>query len=84
MTGTAQVWRQFGDGPLSRITSNGSTSCSWSSCCYLLTTVPGLLPLLLLDRDPRQPATGRGLFTPAGRPGDLRQGPRPCATSAST
>lgn len=51
MSGTAQVWRQFGDGPLSRITSRVYILLV-VELLLLLTTVPGLLPLLLLGRDP--------------------------------
>ncbi|MEU5963925.1 DUF624 domain-containing protein [Micromonospora parva] len=51
MSGTAQTWRQFGDGPLSRITSRVYILLV-VELLLLLTTVPGLLPLLLLDRDP--------------------------------
>ncbi|MEV1072207.1 DUF624 domain-containing protein [Micromonospora parva] len=51
MSGAAQTWRQFGDGPLSRITSRVYILLV-VELLLLLTTVPGLLPLLLLDRDP--------------------------------
>lgn len=51
MSGAAQTWRQFGDGPLSRITSRVYILLV-VELLLLLTTVPGLLPLLLLGRDP--------------------------------
>ena len=46
----AQTWRQFGDGPLSRITSRVYILLV-VELLLLLTTLPGLLPLLLLGRD---------------------------------
>ncbi|MEU4551750.1 uncharacterized protein DUF624 [Micromonospora violae] len=51
MSGAAQAWRQFGDGPLSRITSRVYILLV-VELLLLLTTLPGLLPLLLLGRDP--------------------------------
>ncbi|MGW3888035.1 DUF624 domain-containing protein [Micromonospora chokoriensis] len=51
MSGAAQTWRQFGDGPLSRITSRVYILLV-VELLLLLTTVPGLLPLLVLGRDP--------------------------------
>ncbi|MET8318394.1 DUF624 domain-containing protein [Micromonospora sp. NPDC005189] len=45
------AWRQFGDGPLSRITSRVYILLA-VELLLLLTTLPGLLPLLLLGRDP--------------------------------
>ncbi|GLZ61459.1 hypothetical protein Misp05_50350 [Micromonospora sp. NBRC 107095] len=51
VSGAAQTWRQFGDGPLSRITSRVYILLA-VELLLLLTTVPGLLPLLLLGRDP--------------------------------
>ncbi|MEU7800074.1 DUF624 domain-containing protein [Micromonospora arborensis] len=51
MSGSAQAWRQFGDGPLSRITSRVYILLV-VELLLLLTTLPGLLPLLLLSRDP--------------------------------
>ncbi|WP_433308459.1 DUF624 domain-containing protein [Micromonospora sp. CA-269861] len=51
MGGAAQTWRQFGDGPLSRITSRVYILLV-VELLLLLTTVPALLPLLLLGRDP--------------------------------
>ncbi|MFI6781558.1 DUF624 domain-containing protein [Micromonospora sp. NPDC050276] len=50
MTGAAQTWRQFGDGPLSRITSRVYILLV-VELLLLLTTLPTLLPLLLLGRD---------------------------------
>ncbi|MET7672655.1 DUF624 domain-containing protein [Micromonospora luteifusca] len=50
MSGSAQAWRQFGDGPLSRITSRVYILLV-VELLLLLTTLPGLLPLLLLSRD---------------------------------
>ncbi|MFG2049255.1 DUF624 domain-containing protein [Micromonospora sp. NPDC048935] len=47
----ARTWRQFGDGPLSRITSRVYILLV-VELLLLLTTLPGLLPLLLLGRDP--------------------------------
>lgn len=51
MSGAAQAWRQFGDGPLSRVTSRVYILLV-VELLLLLTTLPGLLPLLLLGRDP--------------------------------
>ncbi|PYC70770.1 hypothetical protein C7C45_12820 [Micromonospora arborensis] len=51
MSGSAQAWRQFGDGPLSRVTSRVYILLV-VELLLLLTTLPGLLPLLLLRRDP--------------------------------
>jgi uncharacterized membrane protein YesL len=51
VSGTAQSGRQFGDGPLSRVTSRVYTLLV-VELLLLLTTLPGLLPLLLLSRDP--------------------------------
>ncbi|MEU7589245.1 DUF624 domain-containing protein [Micromonospora sp. NPDC049230] len=48
---TTRTWRQFGDGPLSRITSRVYILLV-VELLLLLTTLPGLLPLLLLGRDP--------------------------------
>ncbi|MGC4812691.1 DUF624 domain-containing protein [Micromonospora sp. DT228] len=46
----ARTWRQFGDGPLSRITSRVYILLV-VELLMLLTTLPGLLPMLLLGRD---------------------------------
>ncbi|MDG4810533.1 DUF624 domain-containing protein [Micromonospora sp. WMMD1120] len=51
MSGAAQAWRQFGDGPLSRITARVHILLV-VELLLLLTTVPALLPVLLLGRDP--------------------------------
>ncbi|MGW5557116.1 DUF624 domain-containing protein [Micromonospora sp. NPDC003944] len=50
MSGVSQTWRQFGDGPLSRITSRVYILLVLE-LLLLLTTVPALLPLLVLGRD---------------------------------
>ena len=50
MSGAAQTWRQFGDGPLSRVTSRVYILLV-VELLLLLTTLPGLLPLVLLGRD---------------------------------
>ncbi|MET8231784.1 DUF624 domain-containing protein [Micromonospora sp. NPDC005298] len=50
MSGAGHAWRQFGDGPLSRATSRIYILLV-VELLLLLTTLPGLLPLLLLDRD---------------------------------
>lgn len=50
MSGASQTWRQFGDGPLSRITSRVYILLVLE-VLLLLTTVPALLPLLVLGRD---------------------------------
>ncbi|MBM0233846.1 DUF624 domain-containing protein [Micromonospora sp. STR1_7] len=47
----AHAWRQFGDGPLSRAASRVYILLV-VELLFLLTTLPGLLPLLLLGRDP--------------------------------
>ncbi|MEU1245037.1 DUF624 domain-containing protein [Micromonospora parva] len=65
MSGAAQTWRQFGDGPLSRITSRVYILLV-VELLLLLTTVPGLLPLLLLDRDPSNLPLVALLLVPVG------------------
>ncbi|MFJ6167084.1 DUF624 domain-containing protein [Micromonospora orduensis] len=50
MSGAGHAWRQFGDGPLSRAASRVYILLV-VELLLLLTTLPGLLPLLLLSRD---------------------------------
>ncbi|MEV7327695.1 YesL family protein [Micromonospora sp. NPDC093244] len=50
MSGAGHAWRQFGDGPLSR-TASRIYILLVVELLLLLTTLPGLLPLLLLGRD---------------------------------
>ncbi|MEU8179233.1 DUF624 domain-containing protein [Micromonospora sp. NPDC049044] len=61
----ARTWRQFGDGPLSRITSRVYILLV-VEMLLLLTTVPGLLPLLLLGRDPSNLPLAAVLLVPLG------------------
>ncbi|MBQ1019770.1 DUF624 domain-containing protein [Micromonospora sp. D93] len=65
MSGAAQTWRQFGDGPLSRITSRVYILLV-VELVLLLTTVPTLLPLLLLGRDPSNLPLAALLLVPVG------------------
>ncbi|WP_444947335.1 DUF624 domain-containing protein [Micromonospora ureilytica] len=65
MSGAAQTWRQFGDGPLSRITSRVYILLV-VELLLLLTTVPTLLPLLLLGRDPSNLPLVALLLVPVG------------------
>ncbi|MEH0931528.1 DUF624 domain-containing protein [Micromonospora sp. CPCC 205558] len=65
MSGAAQTWRQFGDGPLSRITSRVYILLV-IELLLLLTTLPGLLPLLLLGRDPSNLPLGALFLVPVG------------------
>ncbi|GAB4106686.1 DUF624 domain-containing protein [Micromonospora taraxaci] len=65
MSGTAQTWRQFGDGPLSRITSRVYILLV-VELLLLLTTVPGLLPLLVLGRDPSNLPLAALFLVPVG------------------
>ncbi len=61
----AQTWRQFGDGPLSRITSRVYILLV-VELLLLLTTLPGLLPLLVLGRDPSNLPLAALLLVPVG------------------
>jgi len=63
--GAAQTWRQFGDGPLSRITSRVYILLV-VELLLLLTTVPALLPLLVLGRDPSNLPLAALLLVPVG------------------
>ncbi|MEU1588220.1 DUF624 domain-containing protein [Micromonospora sp. NPDC005710] len=65
MSGAAQTWRQFGDGPLSRITSRVYILLV-VEMLLLLTTVPALLPLLVLGRDPSNLPLAALLLVPVG------------------
>ncbi|MET8203998.1 YesL family protein [Micromonospora taraxaci] len=65
MSGTAQTWRRFGDGPLSRITSRVYILLV-VELLLLLTTVPGLLPLLVLGRDPSNLPLAALFLVPVG------------------
>ncbi|MEU4476137.1 DUF624 domain-containing protein [Micromonospora sp. NPDC023888] len=62
---TARTWRQFGDGPLSRITSRVYILLV-VELLFLLTTVPGLLPILLLGRDASNLPLAAVLLVPVG------------------
>ncbi|WP_433124560.1 DUF624 domain-containing protein [Micromonospora sp. CA-240977] len=61
----ARTWRQFGDGPLSRITSRVYILLV-VELLLLLTTLPGLLPMLLLGRDPSNLPLAAVLLVPVG------------------
>ncbi|MEU8329270.1 DUF624 domain-containing protein [Micromonospora sp. NPDC048839] len=61
----ARTWRQFGDGPLSRITSRVYILLV-VELLLLLTTLPGLLPMLLLSRDPSNLPLAALLLVPVG------------------
>ncbi|TDC33755.1 DUF624 domain-containing protein [Micromonospora sp. KC213] len=50
MTDAGQTWRQFGTGPLSRVAAYVHILLV-VELLLLVTTLPGLAPLLLLDRD---------------------------------
>ncbi|MEU8257175.1 DUF624 domain-containing protein [Micromonospora inaquosa] len=65
MSGASQTWRQFGDGPLSRISSRVYILLV-VELLLLLTTVPGLLPLLVLGRDPSNLPLAALLLVPVG------------------
>ncbi|MGW3787344.1 DUF624 domain-containing protein [Micromonospora chokoriensis] len=65
MSGAAQTWRQFGDGPLSRITSRVYILLV-VELLLLLTTLPGLLPLLVLGRDPSNLPLAALFLVPVG------------------
>ncbi|MFI6236886.1 DUF624 domain-containing protein [Micromonospora sp. NPDC050784] len=65
MSGAAQTWRQFGDGPLSRITSRVYILLV-VELLLLLTTLPALLPLLVLDRHPSNLPLAALLLVPVG------------------
>ncbi|MEW1589225.1 DUF624 domain-containing protein [Micromonospora vinacea] len=65
MGGAAQTWRQFGDGPLSRITSRVYILLV-VELLLLLTTLPALLPLLVLGRDPSNLPLAALLLAPVG------------------
>ena len=65
MSGATQTRRQFGDGPLSRITSRVYILLV-VELLLLLTTLPALLPLLLLDRDPSNLPLAALLLVPVG------------------
>ncbi|KAB1941002.1 DUF624 domain-containing protein [Micromonospora sp. ALFpr18c] len=62
---TAPTGRQFGDGPLSRIASRVYILLVVEAL-LLLTTLPGLLPLLLLGRDPSNLPLAALLLVPVG------------------
>ncbi|MEU5780876.1 hypothetical protein [Micromonospora lupini] len=62
---TAHAWRQFGDGPLSRFASRVYILVV-VEVLLLVTTLPGLLPLLLLGRDPSNLPLAALLLLPAG------------------
>ncbi|MFC4109472.1 hypothetical protein ACFOX0_26515 [Micromonospora zhanjiangensis] len=82
MSDTAGSWRQFGSGPLSRATARVYTLLVVEAL-LVLTTLPGAVPLLLLDRDasnlplyalcalPVGPAVAAGLWTLRHQPLDL-------------
>ncbi|MFF0155441.1 DUF624 domain-containing protein [Micromonospora sp. NPDC005203] len=61
----ARTWQQFGDGPLSRITSRVYLLLV-VELLFLLTTLPGLLPMLLLGRDPSNLPLAAVLLVPVG------------------
>jgi uncharacterized membrane protein YesL len=65
VSGAAQTWRQFGDGPLSRITSRVYILLV-VELLLLLTTLPGLLPLLVLGRDPSNLPVAALFLVPVG------------------
>ncbi|WUR57427.1 DUF624 domain-containing protein [Micromonospora chokoriensis] len=65
MSGAAQTWRQFGDGPLSQITSRVYILLV-VELLLLLTTLPGLLPLLVLGRDPSNLPLAALFLVPVG------------------
>ncbi|WLS46415.1 DUF624 domain-containing protein [Micromonospora profundi] len=62
---STQALRQFGDGPLSRITSRVYILLV-VELLFLLTTLPGLLPLVLLGRDPSNLPLVAALLAPVG------------------
>ncbi|RLP88487.1 DUF624 domain-containing protein [Micromonospora sp. BL4] len=62
---SAHTWRQFGDGPLSRAAARVYTLLV-VELLFLLTTLPGLLPLLLLSRDPSNLPLAAVLLVPVG------------------
>ncbi|MGI5520418.1 DUF624 domain-containing protein [Micromonospora sp. CA-259024] len=61
----AHAWRQFGDGPLSRAASRVYILLV-VELLLLLTTLPGLLPMLLLGRDPSNLPLVAVLLVPVG------------------
>ncbi|MBM0204784.1 DUF624 domain-containing protein [Micromonospora sp. STR1s_5] len=65
MSGATQTRRQFGDGPLSRITSRVYILLV-VELLLLLTTLPALLPLLVLGRDPSNLPLAALLLVPLG------------------
>ncbi|MGC4759427.1 DUF624 domain-containing protein [Micromonospora trifolii] len=65
MSGATQTRRQFGDGPLSRFTSRVYILIV-VQLLLLLTTVPALLPLLVLGRDPSNLPLAALLLVPVG------------------
>ncbi|MEV4123306.1 hypothetical protein [Micromonospora sp. NPDC049645] len=65
MSGATRAWRQFGDGPLSRVASRVYTLLV-VELLLLLTTLPGLLPLVLLGRDPSNLPLVALLLVPVG------------------
>ncbi|MEV4656993.1 hypothetical protein [Micromonospora sp. NPDC049301] len=65
MSNAAHTWRQFGDGPLSRAAARVYTLLA-VELLFLLTTLPGLLPLLLLRRDPSNLPLAAALLVPVG------------------
>ncbi|MGQ5261140.1 DUF624 domain-containing protein [Micromonospora sp. ZYX-F-536] len=65
MSGATHTWRQFGDGPLSRAAARVYTLLV-VELLLLLTTLPGLLPLLLLGRDPSNLPLAAACLVPVG------------------
>ncbi|MEU7974287.1 DUF624 domain-containing protein [Micromonospora sp. NPDC049089] len=65
MSGATQARRQLGDGPLSRITSRVYILLV-VELLLLLTTLPALLPLLVLGRDPSNLPLAAFLLVPVG------------------
>ncbi|MFG3643775.1 DUF624 domain-containing protein [Micromonospora sp. NPDC047762] len=65
MSGATQTRRQLGDGPLSRITSRVYILLV-VELLLLLTTLPALLPLLVLGRDPSNLPLAALLLVPVG------------------
>ncbi|MCO1594659.1 DUF624 domain-containing protein [Micromonospora sp. RHAY321] len=65
MSGATHTRRQFGDGPLSRAAARVYTLLV-VELLLLLTTLPGLLPLLLLGRDPSNLPLAAACLVPVG------------------
>ncbi|TDB77186.1 DUF624 domain-containing protein [Micromonospora sp. KC723] len=84
MTDAGQTWRQFGTGPLSRVAAYVHILLV-VELLLLLTTLPALVPLLLLDRDvsnlplvaagllPVGPAVSAALYALRHQPADLTE-----------